>query len=273
MAISEQIELLGKGLYTDIPDVLTLSSIPTASELDYVASEDFDATMLETILPMAVKEQINFKHLLEIDYHWVCRCLRILNYGPYHTVNTILCGNCGQASYGEFQVDLQSIECKPLPPKFVNDMVISRDEFLDFEGDIHIKLPTIQDMLNARKDAAFKTSDGRSSNSDLARMCYMITSIRGNKMLTPIDKKMVIQKELSSADYMILKERISELTNYGLRLGGATQCPKCKSMKGTFMAFVDDRFFRPTLDNLTTWRNDRRKRKADDGASGKKATV
>ena len=34
MAISEKITLLGKGLYKDIPDVLTLKAIPTASELD-----------------------------------------------------------------------------------------------------------------------------------------------------------------------------------------------------------------------------------------------
>ena len=34
MAISEKIELLGKGLYNGIPDELTLTSIPTASELE-----------------------------------------------------------------------------------------------------------------------------------------------------------------------------------------------------------------------------------------------
>jgi len=262
MAISEQVELLGKGLYTDIPDVLTLSSIPTASELDYVGSEDFDNTMLETILPAAVKEHVNFKQLLEIDYHWICRCLRILNYGPYHTTNTILCSNCGQASYGEFKVDLRSIECRPLPENFKNDIIISKDEFIDFEGDVHIKLPTIQDMLNARKDTAFQSADGKNRNADLARMCYMITSIKGNTMMTPIDKKLVIQNELSAADYTILKESITERTNYGLRLGGATQCPKCQSMSGTFMALVDDRFFRPTLGDLAAWRADKRKRPA-----------
>lgn len=81
--VSERIELLGKGLYKDIPDILTLKSIPTASELDYVGSEDFERTMIDKILPAAVEESINFNNLLEIDYFWVCRCLRILNYGPY----------------------------------------------------------------------------------------------------------------------------------------------------------------------------------------------
>ena len=81
--LSEQIELLGKGLYSasksNIPDVLTIKSIPTVSELDYVGSEDFDKVMLDKILPAAVEEKINFRELLEIDYYWLCRCLRILN--------------------------------------------------------------------------------------------------------------------------------------------------------------------------------------------------
>ena len=96
--MSEKIELLGKGLYTDIPDELTLTSIPTASELDYVGSEDFEATMLDKILPQAVEEKINFRNLLEIDFQWLCRCLRILNYGPYYTTNAILCSDCGSTS-------------------------------------------------------------------------------------------------------------------------------------------------------------------------------
>ena len=68
MSISEKIQLLGKGLYQNIPDELTISNIPTASELDYVGSEDFDTTMLDKILPQAVEENINFRDLLEIDY-------------------------------------------------------------------------------------------------------------------------------------------------------------------------------------------------------------
>ena len=83
MAISEKIQLLGKGLYKDIPDELTLKSIPTGSELDYVGAEDFDEVMLTKILPSCIEEDINPKQLLEIDYQWVLRCLRIINYGPY----------------------------------------------------------------------------------------------------------------------------------------------------------------------------------------------
>ena len=89
MAISEKIQLLGKGLYKDIPDELTLKSIPTGSELDYVGSEDFDETMLTKILPQCIEEKINPKELLEIDYQWVLRCLRFINYGPYVNVGAI----------------------------------------------------------------------------------------------------------------------------------------------------------------------------------------
>ena len=118
MAISEKIELLGKGLYKDIPDTLTLKAIPTASELDYVGGEDFQATMPDKIFPAAIEEQCNFRNLLEIDFHWVCRCLRILNYGPYFTTNAIYCPDCDQVSHGEYSVDLRNVDVKMLPQDF-----------------------------------------------------------------------------------------------------------------------------------------------------------
>ena len=259
MAISETIELLGKGCYKNIPDTLTLTSIPTASELDYVGSEDFERVMLDTILPQAIKEDIPFNELLELDFQWICRCLRILNYGPFYTTNAILCDECGQTSFGEYQVNLMTIECNPLPEGFVNDIVISRDEFIDFDGDIHIKLPTIQDMMNADKDKAFQLPNGK-RNRELARMCYMISSIGADKNLTPIEKKIAIQKRLSAADYMILKQRVIDLTNYGLRAGGVTQCPKCGNKSAAFLALVDDKFFRPTLGDLREWKHSRSSR-------------
>ena len=271
MAISEKIELLGKGLYTDIPDVLTLSSIPTASELDYVGSEDFDKTMLDSILPKAVAEDIDFRKLLEIDYYWICRCLRILNYGPYFTTNTIYCTNCGEVSQGEFQVNLNTIACKPLPENFVNDIIIYKDEFIDFDDDIHIKLPTIQQVLNSTKDKLFGAENGP-RNSELARICYMISSIRDNTNLTPMDIKLIVQRELSAADYAVLKTRVSELTDYGLRAGGSTQCPKCHK-EGAFIALVNDLFFRPTLGDLRQWKLDRSRRGMEDVSSDTTTTI
>lgn len=259
--ISEKIQLLGKGLYDSIPDELTLTSIPTASELDYVGSEDFEATMLDKILPSAVAEKVNFRNLLEIDFQWVCRCLRLINYGPYHTTNTIYCPDCNKTSYGEFRVDLQTIECKELPEGFTNELVVSKDNFLDFKGDIKLKLPTIQDTMNAYKDKAFMNDKGH-VNKELARICYMIKSIKGKTSLTPIEIKMVILNELSSADYIILKNEVAQLTDYGLRAGGSTMCPKCQSKDAAFIALVDDRFLRPTLGDLREWKHSRSTRNA-----------
>ena len=256
MAISERIELLGKGLYKDIPDVLTLKSIPTASELDYVGGEDFQATMLDIILPKAVEEKVNFRQLLEIDFQWICRCLRILNYGPYYTTNAIYCPDCDQISHGEYQVDLRAIEVKTLPEKFSNSITITKDEFIDFTGDIVLHLPTIQEMMNAGKDSLFTDNNG-DTNTSLARMCYMISSIKGNSHLTPVDIKRTVQTELSSADFFVLKQRATELTDYGLRAGGKTVCPKCGSKDAAFVALVDERFFRPTLGDLRAWKANR----------------
>lgn len=261
-AISEKVELLGKGLYTDIPDILTLKSIPTVSELDYVGSEDFDQTMVDKILPSAVEEKINFRNLLEIDYQWICRCLRFLNYGPYHTTNTIFCGECNSVSHGEYRVNLQTIACKPLPEGFVNSLKISRDSFIDFNGDVIIKLPTIQDMINAYKDKAFITPDGQ-QNRELARICYMISEIKGRSNLTPVETKIFITRDFSAADYILLKDAVTELTDYGLRAGGKVQCPKCGSKEAAFVAFTDDRFFRPTVGDLREWKNDRRSGSAE----------
>ena len=256
MAISEKIELLGKGLYGDaIPDILTLKSIPTASELDYVGGEDFIATMLDSIFPKAIEEKCNFHNLLEIDFQWICRALRILNYGPYYTTNAIFCADCGEVSRGEYQVDLRSVEVKTLPAGFDNNIKISKDEFIAFNGDIVLKLPTIQDIVNANKDKLFVLSNGTRS-SDLARMCYMIKSINGETNLTPETIKYKVQNNLIDADFKILKQVVTECTDYGLRAGGKAVCPKCGSTDAAFIALVDDRFFRPTLGNLRAWKAD-----------------
>ena len=270
MAISEKIKLLGAGLYKDIPDELTLTSIPTASELDYVGAEDFDQTMLDKIFPQVIEEKIDFKNLLEMDYYWICRCLRILNYGPYITVNRIFCGECNTASNGEYRVNLNTVECATLPEGFVNNLTVKKDEFMDFDGSVTFKLPTIQKMLNAFKDKAFQTSDGKVQR-ELARMCYMISEIGGNRGYTPVEIKMFIQNRLSPADYIILRDTMTELSNYGLKAGGKTVCPNCGSPNAAFVAFVDDRLFRPTLGDLREWKNSRIAG-SDENISGSKTT-
>lgn len=255
--ISEKIELLGKGLYNnEIPDELTIKSIPTSTELDMVGSEDFEQVMIDKVLPQAVEEKINFAKLLEIDFQWLCRCLRFVNYGPYHETNAIFCSSCGTTSRGKYRVDLRSIECKPLPKGFVNSIKISKDEFIDFSGDIVLQLPTIGEILKAYKDKMFMNAQGE-LNRGYARLCYMVKSISGETGLDPVQVKMKLESELSSADYLILKEVAADLTNYGLRAGGSTTCPKCQSSDAAFIALVDDRFLRPSLGDLREWKNNK----------------
>lgn len=256
MAISEKIELLGKGVYKDIPGELTLLDLPTVSELDYVGGEDFEATMLDKIFPRAIKEEIDFRQLLEIDFQWICRCLRLLNFGPYYTTNAIFCSDCGKQSYGEYRVNLNTVGCKPLPEGFTNDIAIDKGSFLDFDGTIKLRLPTIQQAMNAYKDKAFQTAEGK-VNRELARICYMITSIKNKSNLTPVEIKLMIQNELSAADYIVLKNEVNALTDYGLRAGGSAQCPKCGSKSAAFIALTDDRFLRPTLGDLREWKHNR----------------
>lgn len=259
LMLSEKVELLGKGLYTEskIPDVLTIKSIPTVTELEYVGSEDFDKVMLDSVLPAAIEEKINPRDLLEIDYYWICRCLRFLNYGPYYTASAIFCTDCHQVSRdGQYQVDLRTIPCNPLPKGFKNKIVIEPEQFIDYNKRITLSLQTIQTMLNCDKDKVFKKSDGR-MNQELARLCYMVTSIGENTNVNPIDVMYQIEHEMSAADYVILKSLAQEYTNYGLVTGGTTVCPKCHSQEATFIAMIDDRFFRPTLGDIRQWKQSR----------------
>lgn len=264
MSLSERVQLLGAGLYTDIPDELTLTSIPTVSELDYVGNEDFDKTMLDSILPKAVAEKINFRDLLEIDYEWICRCLRMLNYGPYFTSNLILCPKCGDATKGrEQQVDLRTISCKPLPPKFVNDLCIPADQFIDYGKDVHFRLITIGRLLEQNNDRAFQLPDG-TVNSRLARACYGITSMGGQTGMTPLEIKLEISKNMSPADYLILTDEIARQSDYGLRAAGSTTCPICGNKDAAFLALASDKFFRPTVGDLREWAKHRSERGVED---------
>jgi hypothetical protein len=254
--MTEKIELLCKGMYNGIPDVLTLKNIPTASELEQVGAEDFDRTMIDSILPQAVEESINFNDLYEMDYQWICRCLRILNYGPYYTTDRILCPDCGSISWGEYRVNLNTIECKSLPDGFKLPIIIKKDQFIDQKHDVEIVMPTIKHILDAYEDKAFQTKSGE-INKELAKICYSVRSICGKSGLTPVEVKLIIQNSFTAADYILLKNTVYDATNYGLRAGGVTQCPKCKSMKATFLAYADDRFFRPTVGDLLAWKADR----------------
>lgn len=270
--MSEKIQLLCGGLYKDIPKELTMSAMPTVSELDYVGSEDFEATMLDKILPESIKEKINFRDLYEIDFYWVCRCLRLMNFGPYFTTNMIYCPDCKQSHRGEYVVDLRTVECKMLPEGFNNHIIISKDEFLDYDKDITIRLLTIQEVLNCYSDKAFAL-EGKGINKAYARVCYSIKAIGERADINPIDVKIEIEEKMTRADYIILQNKISELVDYGLRLGGSTACPICGGKEATYVAFVDDRFLRPTLGDLKQWKADRNSRKMEDGAGDKAAAV
>ena len=45
-------------------------------------------------------------------------------------------------------------------------------------------------------------------------------------------------------------------------------CPKCKSKNASFIALVDDRFFRPTMGDLRAWKADRATEKSGGPQTG-----
>lgn len=271
MALTEQVELLGKGLYGGkIPDILTITAIPTVSELDYVSAEDFDKTMINSILPKCVEEKhIDFGNLLEIDYHWLLRCLRILNYGPYISTNLILCPTCGTLN-GDYQCNLYNVDCITLPDGFKGTVTIPRDSFIDFNGDVQLRLLTIQEALNAEKDMAFNYNDKK--NLELARYCYMIKKLGNVENVPPVEMKLAIERELSRADYLLLGNLIREHTDFGLRAGGICTCPKCGE-EARFLTFINERYFRPSMADLTRWKEDRNRGRTENSSGSKTNTV
>ncbi len=260
MPVSEKIQLLGKGMYKDIPDELTLNAIPTSAELDYVGGDDFDKTMIEKIFPQAITEDINFSELLQVDYQWICRCLRILNYGPYHTTNNIMCSACGEVSSGEYQVDLRTVNCVPIPAGTKNEFQLTKESFIDFDGEITFKMLTMKELFASQQDKTFANKDG-SINKQLSRICYMIKSFKGKTGMLPLEVKTLINKNLSPADFVILRNKMDEMTDFGLRAGGTCTCPKCGNTTAAYLALVDERFFRPTVGDLYAWRDDPDRRK------------
>lgn len=269
--ISEKIELLGKNIYKDIPGTITLKSIPTSSELDYVGAEDFDTTMVDKILPQAIEEDIDCRKLLYMDYQWICRGLRFLNYGPYHTVTLMYCPDCGIIRE-EYQIDMRIVDAVPLPADMKSPQIrIKKSEFIDFDQDITISIPTVQQVLDSRNDAMFTRPDGSHDNK-LARLCYMITKI-GDTTVTAIEARGTILNKLSPADFKLLSGLASELTNYGLRNGATCNCPKCGNPDASFLTPSDDLFFRPTLGNLRKWKSDKDRERNENSAGTKTPVV
>lgn len=272
MAIKEKLELIGtpwyRGTGQDIPSTITLTELPTASELDYVSAEDFHNVMVNDILPQSIEEGVNPKSFLESDYYWVLRALRMMNYGPYIDVRRIFCLDCGEITDGAFQCDIRTVESKPMPKDVTSRLTIKADEFLDFDKDIELKLLTIQDVQNYEKDKQFKDASGETDGM-FARLCYSIKSI-GGVPSDPVVSRNTIQSEMSPADYRILRDLSRDLTDFGLRSAGRCQCPNCRSNNAQFFCLVDEQFFRPSLDNLRGWGVDR-KRGSDDNPDGGKA--
>jgi len=240
VAISEKLQLLCK--YDNIPSELTISAILTEDELRYVGDESFLDLMLTVILPKVVAEDVDFYKLFEIDFNWICRCLRILSFGPIYTTNSIFCDSCHNTTYGEYKVNLNSVKCIPIPDDTPEIMRVSKHEFIDFDKDIFFKLPTIGEIQNMMKNQLFIRKD-TVIDALLGRLCCMITCIGDQVDISDKSILDIFKNKMISADYQILRAIINQMTNFGLESCGKTQCPRCKSIDATFIALPDDRYY------------------------------
>lgn len=253
--LSESVVLLGQNMYKTIPNTININAVPTASELEYVGAEDFDRTMVMSIFPKVVdnSDGMDFTELLEIDYDWICRCLRIKSYGPYITTNRIYCNDCNEAHKGDYQVDLRNVGITPLPDNASKVIRIDSDEFLECKDDFELNLLTMNDKLVQQQDSMFDRKDGTRDGA-LANICYMVKRIGSEEGITPIDVRNYIMNKLSAVDYEILKTIVSEKTNFGLHVMGNVECPVCHGKDAYFIALRQDKFFRPSMGDIKQYK-------------------
>ena len=253
--LSESVILLGQDIYKTIPNQININAVPTASELEYVGAEDFDRTMVMSIFPKVVDESdgMDFTELLEIDYDWICRCLRIKSYGPYITTNRIYCNDCNDVHKGEFQVDLRTVGLTPLPSNCSTTVKISSEDFIYCKDDFELRLLTMKDRLVQQQDTLFDRKDGTRDGA-FANICYMVKRIGTDDTVTPIDVRNYIKSKMESIDYEILKTEVSERTNFGLHVMGSVECPVCHGNDAYFIALRQDKFFRPSMGDIKQYK-------------------
>lgn len=236
MGLSEKVSLLST--YPDIPSVLTISAITTEHELELVSSEDYDRTMIDSIFPKVIKEDIEFYTLLEIDYQWLCRCIRMLSYGNEVTARSIICDDCEAVCQGEYKVDFRYVDCKPLPVGFNNQCKVQTWETFDESIFVRFHLLTIREYLDV-----LDTLYLYDNNAVLSRVCHMIDKVNDIQLDNPVKAKEYILNTMSAAEYQMICNQMLQRADYGLRSYGSIKCPKCKSNNARFLMLPNDIYF------------------------------
>lgn len=224
MLISEKLRLLGS--YQDIPQTLTISAMTTELELMLVSSEDYYQSMIDDIFPNIISEKFNYLNLLEVDFQWICRCLRILSYGPETTITAITCPDCGQVSYGEYKINFNSVGCSEIP----NRLRSGRDVIYIGDNEFWYHLLTMKEVISL------------SDQPDVHKLVSMICGY-SHYIDDDIETKLYWVNKLSCAEYVILSSKLKEVSNLGLCDRGNVQCPKCFSKNSVFILPKDDKFF------------------------------
>jgi len=273
--MSEELTLLSPpGLYPEgYPRSFTIKSLTAGLRLETIGAENLDKFLVEEVFPKCVLPAdgsvCDYKKLTIIDYHWVCRALRIVSHGAIHYVGAVICTNFCSGSdergrvFGDHRVSLSKIGFRQPPPDCPSTLTIKASEnFVNYKWDLELRFLRVGDMLHARKDPTFRSITAKKTkgeeNSDpwedpIIQLCYAVTKCNGKAVEDRRDLYSSLS-EMTDLDFDgLITEYNANFGKYGIELSGITTCPKC-GKEARFFAPLEERFLRPSIREKKEWR-------------------
>jgi hypothetical protein len=272
--MNEELTLLSPPhLYPEgFPRHFTIKTITAELRLETIGAENLDQFLIDEVFPKCVipvdGSVCDYKSLLLIDYHWICRALRIVSYGAIHFVSVVLCTDVGENKFGckgsdvegriigDHRVSLSNIGFRQPPADCPKTLEIkAADVFVDWKWDLSVRFPRVGDMLHARKDSTFRVIAAKKAKGEgnidawddpIVQFAYSITHCN-NK---PVEDRRELYTGLAAMSDLDFDGLVTEYNNtfgnYGIEMSGTLSCPKC-GKEARFYAPVEERFLRPTV--------------------------
>lgn len=271
--MNEELTLLSPPhLYPEgYPRHFTIKTITAELRLETIGAENLDQFIVDEIFPKCViptdSQTCDYKSLLLIDFHWICRALHIVSWGATHFVNAIACTGgennfgCKDSDemgrvFGDHRVSLSNIGFRQPPANCEKILEIkAADTFIDWKWDLSIRFPRVGDMLHARKDPTFRAIAVKKAKGEgyidpwddlIVQFAYAITHC--NKKA--VEDRRELYTGLAAMNDLdfdgLLTAYNKTFGGYGIEMSGTVPCPKCGA-EARFYAPVEERFLRPSL--------------------------
>lgn len=256
LLMNEEHEFLFDYSDVGIPKTVTLSSYSTGMEQLRLSSDNLNTVMIKDILPQVIDPKIDVRKLLEPDFYLLLRHLRILTWGPFHTVGSFYCKDCpnengtkGKIHKSKRQIDLGTIGvlCPENEADLRTTYTISRDEFVFLDADVTIHMNRCADITLVA-NTKVKTDGDKA----LLPIAASIMSVTGEEFVE-IHEALEWLKSLAPVDSQIIKDAYGEQFNIGLQNRVEFDCPVCGGKAWSYVP-INDNYFRPTKEDIKEWK-------------------